>query len=33
VALRGVSSRDYTEIGDPAVAISIDNFYLQRSSR
>ena len=29
--IRGVSSRDYTETGDPAIAISIDNFYLQRS--
>lgn len=31
ITIRGVSSRDYTETGDPAVALSIDNFYLQRS--
>lgn len=31
ITIRGVSSRDYTETGDPAVAVSIDNFYLQRS--
>lgn len=30
VTIRGVSSRDTTEIGDPAVAISIDGVYLQR---
>lgn len=30
VALRGVSSRDITEIGDPAVAINIDGVFLQR---
>lgn len=31
ITIRGVSSRDYTETGDPAVALSVDNFYLQRS--
>lgn len=31
-AIRGVSSRDTSEIGDPAVAVSIDGFNLQRSS-
>ena len=31
ITIRGVSSRDYTETGDPAVAVSIDNFYLQRA--
>ena len=30
VAVRGVSSRDVTEIGDPAVAINIDGIFLQR---
>ncbi len=30
VTMRGVSSRDTTEIGDPAVAISLDGFYYQR---
>ncbi|CAN5153937.1 TonB-dependent receptor [soil metagenome] len=30
VAIRGVSSRDTTEIGDPAVSISTDGFYIQR---
>lgn len=30
VAVRGVSSRDITEIGDPAVAINIDGVFLQR---
>lgn len=31
ITIRGVSSRDYTETGDPAVAVSIDNFYLQNA--
>ncbi len=31
VTIRGVSSRDTTEIGDPAVAVSVDGFYFQRS--
>lgn len=31
ITIRGVSSRDYAETGDPAVAVSIDNFYLQRA--
>ena len=31
ISVRGISSRDTTEIGDPAVAISIDGQYLQRS--
>ncbi|WP_242124721.1 TonB-dependent receptor [Sphingobium sp. Sx8-8] len=31
IAIRGVSSRDYSEIGDPAVAINIDGAYLQRA--
>jgi iron complex outermembrane recepter protein len=31
ITIRGVSSRDYSETGDPAVAVSIDNFYLQRA--
>jgi iron complex outermembrane recepter protein len=30
VTIRGVASRDTTEIGDPAVAISTDGFYIQR---
>jgi len=30
ITIRGVSSRDVTEIGDPAVAVSIDGIYLQR---
>ncbi|MFD2137008.1 TonB-dependent receptor plug domain-containing protein [Novosphingobium resinovorum] len=30
ITIRGVSSRDYSETGDPAVAVSVDNFYLQR---
>ena len=32
VTIRGISSRDYTETGNPAVAISIDNFYLQNGT-
>lgn len=32
IAVRGVSSRDVTEIGDPAVSISIDGFNLQRAT-
>lgn len=32
VTIRGVSSRDTTEIGDPAVALSMDGFYFQRTS-
>ena len=31
ITIRGVSSRDYSETGDPAVAVNIDNFYLQDS--
>lgn len=31
VTIRGVSSRDTTEIGDPAVAISLDGSYFQRA--
>lgn len=31
VTIRGVSSRDTDETGDPAVAISLDGFYFQRS--
>ncbi|WP_326523001.1 TonB-dependent receptor [Sphingomonas sp.] len=31
VSVRGVSSRDTSEIGDPAVSISIDGFNLQRA--
>ncbi|MDF0544814.1 TonB-dependent receptor [Sphingobium sp. H39-3-25] len=31
IAIRGVSSRDYSEIGDPAVAINIDGAYIQRA--
>jgi len=31
VTIRGVSSRDTTEIGDPAVAVSVDGFYFQRA--
>jgi iron complex outermembrane receptor protein len=31
ITIRGVSSRDYSETGDPAVAVSVDNFYLQRA--
>jgi iron complex outermembrane receptor protein len=30
VTVRGVSSRDTNEIGDPAVSISTDGFYIQR---
>lgn len=30
VTVRGVSSRDVTEIGDPAVAINVDGLFLQR---
>ncbi len=32
VTVRGVSSRDITEIGDPAVAINLDGIFLQRPS-
>ena len=32
VVIRGVSSRDPTAIGDPAVSVSIDGFNLQRAS-
>jgi iron complex outermembrane receptor protein len=32
ITIRGVSSRDTTEIGDPAVALSMDGFYFQRTS-
>lgn len=31
ITIRGVSSRDYSETGDPAVAVAVDNFYLQRA--
>lgn len=30
ITIRGVSSRDTTEIGDPAVSIATDGFYYQR---
>jgi iron complex outermembrane receptor protein len=30
ITIRGISSRDTSEIGDPAVAVSIDGFYIQR---
>jgi len=32
VVIRGVSTRDTTEVGDPAVSVSIDGFNLQRAS-
>ncbi|WP_165799686.1 TonB-dependent receptor [Sphingomonas oleivorans] len=32
IAIRGVSSRDYSEVGDPAVSISIDGTYIQRAA-
>jgi iron complex outermembrane receptor protein len=32
LTIRGISSRDFTEIGDPAVAVSVDNFYIQRAA-
>jgi iron complex outermembrane receptor protein len=31
ITVRGVSSQNFTETGDPAVAINMDNFYLQRA--
>jgi iron complex outermembrane receptor protein len=31
ITIRGISSRDTTEIGDPAVALNIDGFTLQRA--
>ncbi len=31
VTMRGISSRDTTEIGDPAVVVSVDGFYQDRS--
>ncbi|MEQ1579756.1 MAG: TonB-dependent receptor [Steroidobacteraceae bacterium] len=31
LTVRGVSSRDTTEIGDPAVVVSVDGFYQDRS--
>lgn len=31
ITIRGVSSRDTTETGDPAVAVNIDGFYFQRA--
>jgi iron complex outermembrane receptor protein len=31
VTMRGISSRDTTEVGDPAVAINVDGFYQDRS--
>ncbi len=30
ITVRGVSGRDFTEIGDPAVAINLDGIFLQR---
>ena len=30
IAVRGVASRDFTEIGDSAIAVSVDDIYLQR---
>lgn len=30
IAIRGISSRDTTEVGDPAVTISTDGFYVDR---
>ncbi len=32
IVIRGVSSRDVTQVGDPAVSLSIDGFNLQRAS-
>lgn len=32
ISIRGVSSRDYNETGDPAVAVSIDGMFIQRST-
>jgi iron complex outermembrane recepter protein len=31
ITIRGVSSRDTTEVGDPAVAVNIDGLYYQRA--
>ena len=31
LTVRGISSRDTTEIGDPAVVVSVDGFYQDRS--
>lgn len=31
ITIRGVSSRDTTEVGDPAISVNIDGLYLQRS--
>ena len=31
ITIRGISSRDTTEIGDPAVSLNIDGFTLQRA--
>ncbi|MBO9376548.1 TonB-dependent receptor plug domain-containing protein [Sphingomonas histidinilytica] len=31
ITVRGVSSRDTNQLGDPAVSISLDGFYFQRS--
>jgi iron complex outermembrane receptor protein len=31
ITIRGVSSRDTTETGDPAVSVNIDGFYFQRA--
>ncbi|GGZ45054.1 TonB-dependent receptor domain-containing protein [Asticcacaulis endophyticus] len=30
ITIRGVASRDDSEVGDPAVAVSVDGFYVQR---
>lgn len=32
IVIRGVSSRDVTQVGDPAVSLTIDGFNLQRAS-
>jgi iron complex outermembrane receptor protein len=32
IAIRGISSRDYTENGNPDVSVSVDNFYLQSAN-
>src|SRR5262249_12603710 len=31
ITIRGISSRDTTEIGDPAISLNIDGFNLQRA--
>jgi iron complex outermembrane receptor protein len=30
ITIRGISSRDTTEVGDPAITVSTDGFYLNR---